>query len=54
MSATLGDVEEMSRQLSERTGRSTSLIDDAERPVPLVFEWSMTRSRRRSSTSSRR
>ena len=42
MSATLGDVSAMADQLSLRTGRSTSLVDDAERPVPLVFEWSMT------------
>lgn len=42
MSATLGDVSAMAQQLSERTGRSTSLIDDAERPVPLVFEYPMT------------
>ena len=42
MSATLGDVDRLMADLSERTGRSTSLIDDAERPVPLIFEWSLT------------
>ena len=42
MSATLGDVTALAEQLSERTGRDTSLIDDAERPVPLLFEWSVT------------
>lgn len=42
MSATLGDVSELATQLSERTGRPTSLVDEAERPVPLIFEWSTT------------
>lgn len=42
MSATLGDVSFLADDLSRRTGRSTSVIADAERPVPLDFEWSMT------------
>ncbi len=42
MSATLGDVTVLADDLTRRTGRSTSLISDAERPVPLLFEWSMT------------
>ena len=42
MSATLGDVSEMAAQLSEFTGRPTNVVDDAERPVPLLFEWSTT------------
>ncbi|MHA6512033.1 DEAD/DEAH box helicase [Tessaracoccus sp. Z1128] len=42
MSATLGDVSALAENLSRRTGRPTSLISDAERPVPLLFEWSRT------------
>ena len=42
MSATLGDVSALADDLTRRTGRPTSLISDAERPVPLLFEWSMT------------
>ncbi|HJE50816.1 MAG TPA: DUF3516 domain-containing protein [Tessaracoccus flavescens] len=42
MSATLGDVDPLMRDLTARTGRPTVLIDQAERPVPLLFEWSMT------------
>ncbi len=41
MSATLGDVTAIADDLSRRTGRDTSVIDDAERPVPLTFEWSL-------------
>ncbi|MGE4425171.1 MAG: DEAD/DEAH box helicase [Solirubrobacteraceae bacterium] len=41
MSATLGDVERITTDLTRRTGRDTALIDDAERPVPLGFEWSL-------------
>ncbi|MEA2293542.1 MAG: hypothetical protein QOE86_1181 [Solirubrobacteraceae bacterium] len=41
MSATLGDVSDLSDDLTRRTGRETALIDDAERPVPLVFSWSL-------------
>lgn len=40
MSATLGDVSALSADLTRRTGRETALVDDAERPVPLSFEWS--------------
>ena len=35
MSATLGDTTRFERAWKERTGRDVSLIDDAERPVPL-------------------
>lgn len=42
MSATLGDVTRLSDGLTHSTGRDTVLIDDAVRPVPLSFEWSMT------------
>jgi superfamily II RNA helicase len=41
MSATLGDVSDLRDDLSRRTGRDTALIDDAVRPVPLEFSWSL-------------
>src|SRR4051794_12252227 len=41
MSATLGDVTALRADLTRRTGRDTALIDDAERPVPLHFSWSL-------------
>src|SRR6195952_1754159 len=41
MSATLGDVREIATDLTRRTGRETVLIDDAERPVPLAYQWSV-------------
>ncbi|MDX8150739.1 DUF3516 domain-containing protein [Patulibacter brassicae] len=41
MSATLGDVARISEDLTRRTGRETVLVDDAERPVPLSFTWSV-------------
>ena len=41
MSATLGDVSEIADDLTRRTGRETVVIDDAERPVPLTFAWSV-------------
>src|SRR4051794_19332376 len=41
MSATLGDVSTLREDLSRRTGRETALVDDAERPVPLDFSWSL-------------
>src|SRR5918999_5150984 len=41
MSATLGDVSRITEDLSRRTGRETALIDDAQRPVPLTFSWSL-------------
>src|SRR5688572_20427335 len=41
MSATLGDVAALRADLSRRTGRETALVDDAERPVPLEFSWSL-------------
>ncbi|MEZ5191379.1 MAG: hypothetical protein R2734_01720 [Nocardioides sp.] len=42
MSGTLGDTEELRADLSRRTGRPTALVDDAERPVPLIFSWADT------------
>src|SRR5215218_11154017 len=41
MSATLGDVSALRDDLTRRTGRETALVDDAERPVPLDFSWSL-------------
>jgi superfamily II RNA helicase len=41
MSATLGDVTEIAADLTRRTGRETAVIDDAERPIPLTFAWSV-------------
>ncbi|ATG51742.1 DEAD/DEAH box helicase [Brachybacterium vulturis] len=41
MSATLGDVARFVDDLEERTERDVSVIDDAPRPVPLDFRWSL-------------
>ncbi len=41
MSATLGDVSEIAADLTLRTGRATAVVDEAERPVPLSFRWSV-------------
>ncbi len=41
MSATLGDMTAVRADLTRRTGRDTALIDEAERPVPLHFSWSV-------------
>ncbi len=41
MSATLGDVSRFSEDLEERTDRDVTVIDDAPRPVPLDFRWSL-------------
>ena len=41
MSATLGDVSFFVEDLTVRTGRDTAVVEDAERPVPLSFRWSM-------------
>ncbi|MFY1671898.1 DEAD/DEAH box helicase [Plantactinospora sp. WMMB334] len=42
MSATLGDVTRFQADLTRRTGRSTGLVRNAERPVPLMFSYAMT------------
>ncbi|KUL23706.1 DEAD/DEAH box helicase [Actinoplanes awajinensis] len=42
MSATLGDTTRFVDDLSRRTGRSTSVVSNTERPVPLLFEYAMT------------
>jgi superfamily II RNA helicase len=41
MSATLGDTRDLREDLTRRTGRETALVDDAQRPVPLSFTWSL-------------
>ncbi|GAA4822192.1 DEAD/DEAH box helicase [Nocardioides caeni] len=41
MSATLGDVSGLAADLTRRNGRDTSVVDQAERPVPLDFSWSL-------------
>ncbi|MCG8149711.1 DUF3516 domain-containing protein, partial [Pimelobacter simplex] len=41
MSATLGDTTELGADLTRRNGRETTIVDDAERPVPLDFTWSL-------------
>ncbi|WP_115727632.1 DEAD/DEAH box helicase [Actinomyces culturomici] len=43
MSATLGDTSRFERAWKERTGREVALVDDAERPVPLEFEYVVDR-----------
>jgi hypothetical protein len=42
MSATLGDMTTIAEDLTRRTGRETAIVDQAERPVPLTFTWSLT------------
>lgn len=42
MSATLGPTDSLRSDLSIRTGRDTVLVDDAQRPVPLDFEYRET------------
>src|SRR3954467_8371440 len=41
MSATLGDVGEITPALTGRRAGETVLIDDAHRPVPLTYSWSV-------------
>jgi superfamily II RNA helicase len=41
MSATLGDISAIATDLTRRTGRETAVVDDAQRPVPLSYEWSV-------------
>ncbi|MFE0155565.1 DEAD/DEAH box helicase [Nonomuraea sp. NPDC059007] len=42
MSATLGDVSMFERDLTRRTGKPTSVVKHAERPVPLIYSYRMT------------
>src|SRR5690554_1284164 len=41
MSGTLGDVSFFVKDLERRTGREVAVVDDAERPVPLTFDYSL-------------
>ncbi|MEY9213273.1 DUF3516 domain-containing protein [Thermobifida halotolerans] len=42
MSATLGDVTRFEEDLTRRTGRATSVVASAERPVPLYYSYRTT------------
>ncbi|GAA3750087.1 DEAD/DEAH box helicase [Salinactinospora qingdaonensis] len=42
MSATLGDVTRFEEDLTRRTGRTTSVVKSAERPVPLFYSYRTT------------
>ncbi|MTE13642.1 DEAD/DEAH box helicase [Nocardia aurantiaca] len=42
MSATLGEVDFFSADLTERTGRETAIVSGSERPVPLSFSYVRT------------
>ncbi|WUD71630.1 DUF3516 domain-containing protein [Streptomyces sp. NBC_00510] len=42
MSATLGDVTRFEKDLTRRTGRPTSVVRSATRPVPLSYEYRLT------------
>ena len=42
MSATLGDVDSLARDLERRTGRDTAVITGVDRPVPLHYYWETT------------
>ncbi len=42
MSATLGDVSFFADDLTRRTGRSTTVVAGAERPVPLSYSYALT------------
>ena len=47
MSATLGDVSRFEDGLSDLTGRTTTTVSSAERPIPLHYYYEQTRSTRR-------
>ncbi|MFD8495205.1 DEAD/DEAH box helicase [Amycolatopsis sp. NPDC059657] len=42
MSATLGDVSYFEKDLTRRTGRPTSVVTSAQRPVPLTYRYALT------------
>jgi superfamily II RNA helicase len=42
MSATLGDVTFFEKDLTRRTGRPTTVVTSAQRPVPLTFRYALT------------
>ncbi len=42
MSATLGDVSRFEEALTKRTGRNSTTVSSAQRPVPLFFSYATT------------
>jgi superfamily II RNA helicase len=42
MSATLGDVTRFEKDLTRRTGRTTTVVSSAQRPVPLFYDYALT------------
>jgi superfamily II RNA helicase len=42
MSATLGDVTRFEKDLTRRTGRATTVVSSAQRPVPLFYDYALT------------
>ncbi|MET0233963.1 MAG: DUF3516 domain-containing protein [Kibdelosporangium sp.] len=42
MSATLGDVTRFEKDLTRRTGRQTTVVTSAQRPVPLFYNYALT------------
>ncbi|MBP2323021.1 superfamily II RNA helicase [Kibdelosporangium banguiense] len=42
MSATLGDVTKFEKDLTRRTGRQTTVVSSAQRPVPLFYNYSLS------------
>jgi superfamily II RNA helicase len=42
MSATLGDMTRFEEDLTRRTGRPTTIVKSANRPVPLVYDYKLT------------
>ncbi|ALG13451.1 DEAD/DEAH box helicase [Kibdelosporangium phytohabitans] len=42
MSATLGDVTRFEKDLTRRTGRQTTTVSSAQRPVPLFYSYALT------------
>ncbi|HWH33358.1 MAG TPA: DUF3516 domain-containing protein [Egibacteraceae bacterium] len=42
MSATLGDVSRFTEDLTKRTGRETTVVSSAERPIPLRYDYVLT------------
>jgi superfamily II RNA helicase len=42
MSATLGDVTRFEKDLTRRTGRTTTVVSSAQRPVPLFYNYALT------------
>ncbi|MDO5091873.1 MAG: DUF3516 domain-containing protein [Propionibacteriaceae bacterium] len=42
MSATLGDVSALAKELTQRTDRETAVIGGVVRPVPLTYRWSLS------------